>query len=140
MPPQKTVCRLCTDCLFAAIHTVHTTHSVAEKLERTAQHNDLYGRGVRLILQIGDAIRLHTVRHEGVEFSRVEQGRGHMRPTGTGTEPLLANDHRALRELQTLTGGRVVISSVILKVLVTRGLIKQEEALDRLDKMMEGRD
>jgi len=53
---------------------------------------------------------------------------------------LLTDDFRALGEIEKQIGEKVVLSPIILKVLVIRGIIDKSEALAKLNEMAEKRD
>ncbi|NAT11183.1 hypothetical protein C4E22_06540 [ANME-1 cluster archaeon AG-394-G06] len=53
---------------------------------------------------------------------------------------LLTDDFRALGEIEKQIGEMVVLSPIILKVLVIRGIIDKRQALTKLDEMAGRRD
>ncbi|MFB6197135.1 MAG: hypothetical protein ABEI52_02545, partial [Halobacteriaceae archaeon] len=53
---------------------------------------------------------------------------------------LITDDLRALPELQTVASSKVAISPIVLKALVQRDVLTQEEALEKLDELAEQRD
>jgi len=52
---------------------------------------------------------------------------------------LITDDLRALPELQTVVEAKVAISPILLKALVERNVIDEEEALEKLEEAAENR-
>lgn len=59
---------------------------------------------------------------------------------GGGCDYLLTDDFRALGEIEKQIGDVVVLSPIILKVLVTRGIIGKSEAFAKLGEIARKRD
>lgn len=120
---------------------VHTTETVIKELEDTSEYNDSHGKTANHVL---DHIDKMTVRHSGESFqsSRVDQGESScaLLTQEIDAEFLITDDLRALPELQNLTDANVAISPIVLKALVKRDVLEQEEALQKLDELAEQRD
>lgn len=120
---------------------VHTTDTVIEELEDTARFDDAHGAGAQQVLDQQDQLTVHTVEG-GFTSSRVDAGEGSCCALADDIDAafLLTDDLRALPELQRLIDARVAISPIVLKALVTRGVLDRDGALDRLERLAATRD
>lgn len=73
--------------------------------------------------------------------SRVDTGEGScaLLTKELDIEFLITDDLRAVPELQTVADAKVAISPIVLKALVQRDELEQEEALEKLDELAEQR-
>ncbi|MEF8812534.1 MAG: hypothetical protein V5A55_01775 [Halovenus sp.] len=120
---------------------VHTTEVVVEELEETGEYDDTHGDAAETVLDYSTRITVHRV--DGTfTSSRVDPGEG---SCALLTKPLeaaflITDDLRALSELQTVADAQVAISPIVLKALVKRNVLEQDEALEKLDRLAEQRD
>jgi predicted nucleic acid-binding protein len=121
---------------------VHTTDTVLKELEETSQYNDPHARAAKIVLQHQDQFTVHEVEDQEFQSSRIDQGEASCIQLTRKLEAdfLIIDDLRALPEIQPLTDARVAISPIVLKALVKRGVLKREEALNRLEELAETRD
>ena len=126
----------CLDLTLAAFE-VHTSTVVIEELEQTAESDDVHGRGASVVLAQRDDLHAHDIENADVQSSRIDRGEASCltleRTVGAGF--LLTDDLRALSELQVLSEAAVAISPILLRALVTRGVLTQAEAVDRLETL-----
>ena len=120
---------------------VHTTEHVVEELAETSEYDDHHGDAANAVIDNMDTITLHQVQG-AFTSSRVDDGEGScaLLTTEIEAEFLITDDLRALPELQTVTGSQVAISPIVLKALVKRDVLTQDEALEKLDELAEQRD
>lgn len=125
---------------FLTEFDVHTTELVVEELEETSGYDDRHGEAADTVLDNLDRIDTYQVQEEFTS-SRVDQGEGGcaLLTKEIDAEFLITDDLRALPELQTVADAQVAISPIVLKALVKRDVLKQEEALEKLDELAEQR-
>lgn len=123
-------------------YDVHTTQEVVGELETTAEYDDVHGAGADRALDGSQAVTVHDIDGLEMQASRIDAGEATcVRVTQTFDAAFLVTDDlRALPELQPLTDARVVISPVLLRALVKRGVLTDEAARNRLDDLAESRD
>lgn len=126
---------------FLTEFEVHTTELVVGELEGTSEYDDRHGDAAETVLDDLDRIRTHQIEGE-FESSRVDPGEGScaLLTKKLDAEFLITDDLRALPELRTVADARVAISPIVLKALVQRDTLEQEEALEKLDELAEQRD
>jgi predicted nucleic acid-binding protein len=126
---------------FLSEFDVRTTDTVIQELEETASYDDRHGDAAHAVLNNSDRIPTHSAP-EPFTSSRVDRGEGSCATLANseGAEFLITDDLRALPELQTVTDAQVAISPIVLKALVQRGVLEQDEAVERLDELAEQRD
>lgn len=122
-------------------YDVHTTEIVVEELEDTSGYDDTHGEASKTVLDHLDQITVHQVQGE-FESSRIDQGEGTcvLLTKEIDIEFLITDDLRALPELKTVADAQVAISPIVLKALVKRNVLGEEEALTKLDELAEQRD
>jgi len=122
-------------------YDVHATEHVVEELEDTSEYDDSHGKAAKTVLDSLGRISIHKVEGEFTS-SRIDTGEGScaLLTRELGAEFLLTDDLRALPELQTVADAQVAISPIVLKALVKRNVLDQEEALEKLDELAENRD
>jgi predicted nucleic acid-binding protein len=125
---------------FLTEFDVHTTDLVVEELEETGEYDDSHGKAAETVLSQLDRITTHQVDGEFTS-SRVDPGEGScvLLTKEEDADFLVTDDLRALPELKTLADSKVAISPIVLKALVKRDVLSEEEALDRLDELAEKR-
>ena len=126
---------------FLSEFDVHTTDTVIQELEETASYDDRHGDAAHAVLNNSDRIPTHSAP-EPFTSSRVDRGEGSCATLANSEEAefLITDDLRALPELQTVTDAQVAISPIVLQALVQRGVLEQNEAVERLDELAEQRD
>ncbi|PSQ39401.1 hypothetical protein BRD13_03065 [Halobacteriales archaeon SW_5_70_135] len=126
---------------FLSEFDVHTTDTVIQELEETASYDDRHGDAAQAVLNNSDRIPTHSAP-ESFTSSRVDRGEGSCAGIANeeGAEFLITDDLRALPELQMVTDSQVAISPIVLKALVQRDVLEQEEAVERLNELAEQRD
>ncbi|WP_123536864.1 hypothetical protein [Halosimplex salinum] len=126
---------------FLAEFEVHTAEPAVDELENTAEDDDSHGDAAETVLANLDWVTTHHV-NGNLEFSRVDQGEGccALLTKKIDAEFLITADLRALPELQTVADFRIVISPIVLKALVQRDVLEQEEPLKNLNVLAEQRD
>ncbi|MFB6228220.1 MAG: hypothetical protein ABEH88_06570 [Halobacteriales archaeon] len=127
---------------FLSEFDVHTTETVIEKLEDTSQYQDPHGEAAQTVLEHREKLNIHDVGDLKFQSSRIDPGEAScsLLTRELDADFLITDDLRALPELQTLVNTRVAISPIVLKALVQRGVLEQEEAMNRLDELAETRD
>ena len=120
---------------------VHTTETVVDELEATAEHDDVHGEAARAALDGLSDVTVHEAKERTFQSNRIDEGEGSCAVLAREERAdfLVTDDLRALPELQTLSSTRVAISPIVLRALVDRGAITQEEALEMLDRMASDR-
>lgn len=121
---------------------VHTTQTVCNELENTAAYEDSHGDAAQTILDNRKRLTVHQVEQPSIESSRIDTGEATCIALVAESNAafLITDDLRALPELQALIDARVAISPIVLRALVTRGVLSREEAKDHLATMAETRD
>ncbi|MFC7231549.1 hypothetical protein ACFQMM_09285 [Saliphagus sp. GCM10025308] len=120
----------------------HTTETVIEELEATAAYTDIHGTGATTALENRSQITIHKLSNPDVQTSRVDPGEAscvHLCQE-LDADFLITDDLRALPELQNMTAARVAISPIMLKALVKRSRLTQDDARNRLEHLAENRD
>jgi predicted nucleic acid-binding protein len=128
--------------LALAEFDVHTTETVVAELEETAGYDDEHGAAASRAVDCLDHVTIHEVSDPSFAASRVDHGEGscvQLARDGDATF-LLTDDLRALPELQALTDADVAISPIALRALVKQGVLSNDEASERLDRIAETRD
>lgn len=126
---------------FLTEFNVHTTEIVIEELEETSKYNDRHGDAAQTVLDNLNRINTHQVKGEFTS-SRVDQGEGSctLLTKEIEAEFLITDDLRALPELQNVADAKAAISPIVLKALVKRDVLGQNEAVSKLDELAEQRD
>lgn len=126
---------------FITEFDVHTTETGVEELEETSMYDDRHREAAQTVLENVNQIKIHQVQKEFTS-SHVDQGEGScaLLTKETEAEFLITDDLRALPELQNLADAKTAISPVILKALVKRNVLEQQEALNKFDELAEQRD
>lgn len=121
---------------------IHTTETVVTELEETAAYDDTHGTAATAVLEAIDGVYVHESEDASLETSRIDQGEASCLALESTREPafLLTDDLRALPELQTLSDAQVAISPIVLRALVTRDVLTNEDARVQLDTLIRTRD
>ena len=116
---------------------------VVRELEEMSTYADTYGNAANEVLRNIDRIKVKKAsNYQRFKTSRIDAGEAScMEIIESGEQDyLLTDDFRALGEIEKQIGEKVVLSPIILKVLVIRGIIDKSEALAKLNEMAEKRD
>lgn len=120
---------------------VHITDTVIEELAETGEYDDRHGHAADTVLDNLVRVTTHEVDSEFTS-SRIDAGEGSCALLTTEIDAafLLTDDLQALPELQTVADAQVAISPIVLKALVKRDVLSEEDALDKLTELAEERD
>jgi predicted nucleic acid-binding protein len=126
---------------FLTEFDVHTTETVVEELEQTSEYDDIHGEAADTVLNCLNQVNTHQVEGEFTS-SRVDEGEGSCALLTKEIEAdfLITDDLRALPELQNVTDAKTAISPIVLKAFVKRGVLEQEETIEKLTQLAEQRD
>lgn len=121
---------------------VHTTETVIQELEETSEYEDHHGKAAQNVLDQVHRIDVHETEGTNGQSSRIDEGEATTVELVNNQEAdfLITDDLRALPELQTVVRATVAISPLVLKALVKRGVLEEDEALEKLDQAAENRD
>lgn len=121
---------------------LHTTEAVVTELEETASYDDQHGTAAAAVLEALDCVTVHESEDASLETSRIDQGEASCLALEAALEPafLLTDDLRALPELQALSNAQVAISPIVLRALVKRDVLTNEEARNQLATLIRTRD
>ena len=121
---------------------IHTSVTAVEELEDTAEYDDSHGKAADRVLQHRDGFTAHDASRTEFQSSRIDGGEGSCADLARDLDAdfLITDDLRALPELQTLSGTQVAISPIVLRALVKRDVLGEEEAVAKLETAAENRD
>lgn len=121
---------------------VHTTNTVIDELEDTSTYADAHAEAATSVLNQRDHLTIHAMDEPEFSSSRIDTGEGSCILLARELDPdfVITDDLRALPELQALVDAQVAISPIVLKALVKRGVLSNEEANARLQTIAETRD
>ena len=121
---------------------IHTSVTAVEELEDTAEYDDRHGKAADRVLQHRDQFAVHDASRTEFQSSRIDEGEGSCADLARDLDAdfLITDDLRALPELQTLSGTQVAISPIVLRALVKRDVLDEEEAVAKLEAAAENRD
>ena len=123
-------------------YDVHITETVIEELKETAEYDDAHGSSAQIVLDQREQLSIHGTKNRTFQSSRVDQGEGSCAALTRKIEAsfLITDDLRALPELQTIAQAKVAVSPILMKALVQRDVLEEEEALEILEELAEERD
>jgi len=123
-------------------YDIHTTQHVIDELRTTAEYDDVHGTAADHVLTKTRHITVDAVDDPELRTSRIDTGGATCIQIVQRREAdfLITDDLRALPELQQLTDAQVAISPLLLRALVKRGVLTNDEARERLEKMAASRD
>ncbi|GEM_PF-219566 len=122
---------------------VVVTDIVVGELDAMSTFDDTHGRAATLVLENIDSMRvLNASDYQRFMTSRIDSGEASCLEIidGGGCDYLLTDDFKALGEIEKQIGDAVLLSPIILKVLVMRGIIGKSEALAKLGEIARKRD
>jgi predicted nucleic acid-binding protein len=125
---------------FLTEFDTHTTQTVIQELEETSEYDDIHADAAEKVLNNLERITIHEAEAEFTS-SRIDEGEGSCTQLTQQIEAdfLITDDLRALPELQNIADCRVAISPIVLKALVQRNVLEQEEAQQKLEQLAEHR-
>lgn len=120
----------------------HTTETVIEELEETSSYDDIHATAAQTVLSDHDRILVTEIEATEFTSSRIDEGEASCIVLTRELEAdfLVTDDLRALPELQTLVSAQVALSPIILKALVKRGVLTNQEAKTEVEQIAENRD
>ena len=123
-------------------YNVHTTQHVVDELRTTADYDDVHGTAADQVLTHREAITVHEVNEPELQTSRIDTGEATCIQVVQQREAdfLITDDLSALPELQQLTDVQVAISPILLRALVKRGALTNQEAEAKLEEVAASRD
>jgi predicted nucleic acid-binding protein len=123
-------------------YDVHTSQQVLDELDATADYDDSHGTAADQVLTHTEAITVHTIDDPDIQTSRIDAGEATCVQLARQCDAdfLITDDLRALPELQQLTDAQVAISPILLRALVKRNVLTNQEAQDRLEEVAASRD
>ncbi len=122
---------------------VHTSNAVMDELEELSSYDDLEAEIAERWLKRKDQLNVHQIGEAGeFDHGRIDRGEGSCAVLAkkTDAEFLITDDVRALPFLKNIALTEIVISPIVLKALVKRGLLSNDEATEKLEKLIEKRD
>ena len=128
--------------LFLDEFDVVTTATVITELEETATYDDPHGRGAAAVLAHADRIDVVTVESPDLVTSRIDIGEAScvLAVRNINAQFLITDDYRALPELQQLVECDVALSPIVLRALVKRGALSDDETTAMLETIADQRD
>lgn len=120
---------------------IHTTETVVQELEATATFADAHGTAATVVLEHIDRLTIHDRVDTSLESSRIDPGEASCLALEReiGAAFFLTDDLRALPELQAGSTATVAISPIVLRALVKRDALSDQEAAAQLDHVIETR-
>jgi len=122
---------------------VHTSGAVMDELEELSAYDDLEGDVAETWLERKDLLKVHEVGEAGeFDHGKIDRGEGSCAVLARkmNAEFLITDDVRALPLLKNIASTKVVISPIVLKALVKRGMMSNDEGKEKLEKLIEKRD
>jgi len=122
---------------------LHTSGAVMDELEELSGYDDLEADVAERWLERKDQLNVHQVGEAGeFDHGKIDRGEGSCAVLARkiDAEFLITDDVRALPLLKNIASTEVVISPIVLKALVKRGLLGDDEAKEKLEKLIEKRD
>ncbi|MCK4399249.1 MAG: hypothetical protein KAV25_09695 [Methanophagales archaeon] len=129
--------------LFLSEFNVVVSDVVVRELKEMSTYADTTANAASEVLRNIDRIEVKEAsNYHRFKTSRIDAGEAScLEIIESGEQDyLLTDDFRALGEIEKQIGERVVLSPIILKVMVIRGIIDKRQALTKLDEMAEKRD
>lgn len=121
---------------------VLTTATVLDELESTADYDDIHAQGATTALALRDHYTVTNPDEHGPETSRIDAGEASCIAAVREHEAvfLITDDVRALPELQQLVTADVVLSPIVLRALVERGVLREDATAAALETIADQRD
>lgn len=121
---------------------VVTTKAVVNELAETAEYDDRHGTAARNTLELVGDMKIIDVSGDAFVTSRIDSGEASCVAAVREVDAafLITDDYRALPELRELVAVDVALSPIVLRALVNRGALPEEEAKEAFEMIAEGRD
>lgn len=123
---------------------VVTTETVRSELRETAGYDDRHGDAAGRALELTDDVDVIDAADESerVATSRIDEGEATcvVAARETNAEFLITDDYRALPELRAAVDSRVALSPIVLRALVKRNALSENEAWTAFETISVGRD
>lgn len=121
---------------------VVATQTVLNELEQTSTYDDRDGRAARTVIDARDRFAIVAANGDPFVTSRIDAGEGSCVAAVRDLNAafLITDDFRALPELQTLVDADVALSPIVLRALVTRRVLTEEEAVEAFERIAADRD
>ncbi|ATW89848.1 hypothetical protein halTADL_3146 [Halohasta litchfieldiae] len=123
-------------------YEIVTTQAVWSELEDTAAYDDVHGAGAAKVLSVQDQVAVLESTGEAFVTSRIDDGEASCVAAAAETEAafLITDDYRALPELQELVDCEVALSPIVLRALIKREVLTEDEAMEAFETIAEQRD
>lgn len=120
---------------------VHTTEVVIKELNATAEYDDVHGNAATAVFNQQDSLTIHSTDHVEFTSSRIDAGEATCVALSEELDAtfLITDDLRAVPELNNLVEAKVAISPIVLKALVNRGALPNDEARRRIEELAAAR-
>jgi len=111
-------------------YEIVATELVWSEFGATADHDDMHGRAAADVLSVRDQVTVLDRRGEAFVTSRIDDGEASSVAAVKETDAafLITDDYRALPELQQVVDCEVALSLIVLRALVKRGVLTEDEA------------
>ncbi len=122
---------------------LHTSDAIINELEELSGYDDLEADVAERWLEKKDRLNVQQVGEAGeFDHGKIDKGEGSCAVLArkTDAEFLITDDVRALPLLKNIASTEVVISPIVLKALVKRDRLSNDEAKNKLDKLIRDRD
>lgn len=122
---------------------VHTSKTVIQELKETSEYDDQEAEVARSVLDEKEKMVIHDIGEAGkFKRNRIDQGEGSCAVLAReiGSDFLITDDIRALPYLENIASTRVAISPIVLKALVKRDVLNEEEAKKKAKVVLNTRD
>lgn len=129
--------------LFLDEFNVAVAETVVKELEELSQGSDWISENAEQVLLEKDSLKVREAVGEKPVSSRVDEGEAScvLLTRELDADFLITDDMRALPEIGKMVGkDKVAISPIVLRVLVRRGVLDEDRALEKLERMGERRD
>ena len=121
---------------------VITTRSVMRELEQTADYDDRHGSGAADVAARRASFEVVDANGERFVTSRIDAGEASCVAAARELDAdfCVTDDYRALPEIEALVTAPVVVSPIVLRALVKRERLTEEDARAIFERIAEGRD
>ncbi|MFW6142050.1 MAG: hypothetical protein ACOC53_05765 [Candidatus Saliniplasma sp.] len=122
---------------------IHTSCAVIDELKDMSGYNDLEADVAERWLEKKDLLNVHDIGKAGeFDHKKIDRGKGSCAVLARkmNAKFLITDDIRALPLLKNIASTKVAISPIVMKALVKRGLLSDDEAKNKLEKLIDKRD
>lgn len=121
-----------------------TTTAVVDELRETAAYDDRHGEAAARALELTSEVAVRAVDERAERFvtSRIDSGEASCVVAAREVDAafFITDDFRALPELREVVDANVALSPIVLRALVERGVLDENEAKAAFETIAEGRD